>query len=127
MPANCKTEKAVFEDGSTRSVLKERYDLIPKVAMDALARRLALGAKTHGENNWRCGGVEFRKASINHLMRHLLDYIEHGNANDENTDAIICNAAFLCHFEAKEPFAGCDPITDIQPEPPPPIRRQRAR
>jgi hypothetical protein len=107
--APCKTEKAVFEDGSTRSVLKERYDLIPKSAIDALARRLALGAKTHGENNWRGGGVEFRKASINHLMRHLLDYIEHGNANDANTDAIICNAAFLCHFEVSDPFKGCDP------------------
>jgi hypothetical protein len=110
MAAKCKTEKAVFEDGSTRSILQERYDLIPKVAIDAMARRLALGAKTHGENNWRCGGVEFRKASINHLMRHLLDYIEHGNANDANTDAIICNAAFLCHFEASDPFKGCSPV-----------------
>ena len=82
---------------------------MPKVALDALARRLAMGAETHGENNWRRGGKEFRKASINHLMRHLLDYIEHGNANDNNTDAIICNAAFLCHFEAADPFAGCDP------------------
>jgi hypothetical protein len=105
----------VLEGGSTRSVLNERFDLIPKEAVAALARRLALGAKAHGENNWRAGGVEFRKATINHLMKHLLDYIEHGNANDDNTAAIICNAAFLCHFEAKNPFAGCDPITDIEP------------
>lgn len=102
--------KSVFEDGSTRSTLSERYDLIPKAAVDALGRRLALGARNHGENNWRVGGAEFRKATLNHLMKHLLDYIEHGNANDENTSAIICNAAFLCHYEAKMPFVGCDPV-----------------
>ena len=103
-----KVSKAKFEDGSTRSVLEERYDLIPKKAIDALARRLALGAKNHGENNWRVGGTEFRKATINHLMKHLLKYIESGNADDANTDAIICNAAFLCYFEARDPFKGCD-------------------
>jgi hypothetical protein len=100
--------KVIFEDGSSRSVLNERYDLIPKAAIDALSQRLALGAKSHGENNWRAGGVEFRKATINHLMKHLLNYIEHGNADDDNTSAIICNAAFLCHFEKAEPFKGCD-------------------
>jgi hypothetical protein len=115
--------KAVFEGKSTRSALNERFDLIPQEAMAALGRRMALGAKSHGENNWRAGGVEFRKATINHLMKHLLDYDEHGNANDSNTDAIICNAAFLCHFEAKYPFAGCDPINDSELAPP--ARRRR--
>ena len=99
-------EKATFEDGSTRSVLEERYDLIPKEAVDALARRLALGARNHGENNWRVGGREFRKATLNHLMKHLLKYMENGNTDDANTDAIICNAAFLCYFEANDPYAG---------------------
>jgi hypothetical protein len=100
--------KAVFEDGSTRSVLEERYDLIPKEAIDALARRLALGARNHGENNWRVGGPEFRKATINHLMKHLLNYIDNGNTDDANTDAIICNAAFLCYFENQDPWKGCE-------------------
>jgi len=99
-------EKAVFEDGSTRSILAERYDLIPKEVIDALARRLAVGARNHGENNWRAGGQEFRKATLGHLMKHLLKYIESGNADDANTDAIICNAAFLCYFEARDPYSG---------------------
>jgi hypothetical protein len=97
--------KAVFEGGATRSAMKERYDLVPAEAVAAIARRLALGAEKHGENNWRAGGPEFRKATISHLLKHLLNYIENGNADDANTDAIICNAAFLCHFEAREPFA----------------------
>jgi hypothetical protein len=99
--------KQTYEGGATRSVVEERYDLIPKEAIDALARRLAVGAVRHGENNWRRGGAEFRKATINHLMKHLLNYIEHGNEDDANTDAIICNAAFLCYFEAAETDPPC--------------------
>lgn len=98
------TKKSTFESGATRSKLEGRYDLIPRIAIDAMARRLELGASRHGENNWKGGGEEFRKATINHLFNHLLDYLENGNIHEANTDAIICNAAFLCHFEAKEPY-----------------------
>jgi hypothetical protein len=93
-----------FEHGATRSALAVRYDLIPKAAVDALGRRLGLGAEAHGENNWRGGGEEFRKATIAHLMGHIIDYMENGNSSDANTDAIICNAAFLCHFEEQNAF-----------------------
>lgn len=92
---------ASFEGGSTRSQLSARYDLIPREAVEALARRLALGAQMHGENNWRNGGEDFRRATINHLFQHLVAYIESGNQADMNTDAIITNAAFLCFFEAQ--------------------------
>ena len=98
------TDKSLYEGGASRSPLKERYDLIPKEAIEAIARRLALGAEAHGENNWKTGGPEFRKATLNHLMKHLLDYMDNGNASDGNTDAIICNAAFLCFYEKKIPY-----------------------
>lgn len=97
-------ELSSFEGGSTRSKLEGRYDLIPRESIDAIARRLELGVVNHGENNWKNGGEEFRKATINHLFNHLLDYVQNGNASEANTDAIICNAAFLCYFEAKDPF-----------------------
>jgi hypothetical protein len=96
-----------FEGGATRSKLDHRFDLIPREALDALSRRLALGAKKHGEGNWKRGGPEFAKATVNHLMNHLLDYIENGNANEANTDAIICNAAFLCYFIAQGEIGRC--------------------
>jgi hypothetical protein len=97
-------QKAVFEGGSTRSAMDVRFDLIPSEAIEAIARRLTIGAAKHGENNWKKGGNDFRKATINHLIKHLLDYMESGNEADANTDAIICNAAFLCYFEKKEPY-----------------------
>lgn len=95
-----------YEGGATRSDLQGRRDLIPKAAIDAMTRRLELGALRHGENNWRHGGEEFRRATINHLFKHLSDYIEHGNQSEANTDAIICNAAFLCEYEARAPHIG---------------------
>jgi hypothetical protein len=95
-----------FEGGATRTAKKDRRELIPKSAIDALGRRLALGADKHGENNWRRGGEEFRKATLNHLLDHIFDYIENGNTTDSNTDAIICNAAFLCEYEERNPHKG---------------------
>jgi hypothetical protein len=95
--------KQSFEGGATRTATSERMELIPAEALRALGRRLALGAERHGENNWRDGGDAFRQATIGHLMAHLADYIENGNRTEANTDAIICNAAFLCHFEKKMP------------------------
>ena len=100
--------KDVFEGGATSTSQAGRYDLIPKAALDALARRFELGAAKHGENNWRAGGEAFRKSRISHLMQHLAAYAEHGNDGDENTAAIIWGAAVLCHFEAQNPFKGAD-------------------
>lgn len=97
-------ELTAFEGGATRSKQSVRYDLIPPVSLKALATRLSLGAEKHGERNWESGGEEFRQATISHLMAHLIDYMENGNTNEANTDAIICNAAFLCFYEDKMPF-----------------------
>lgn len=94
--------KTKFEGGSTRTEQQERYDLMPPAALRALARRLGVGAKKHGDRNWESGGPEFRAATLSHLLAHITDYMEHGG--QENTDAIICNAAFLCHFEECIPF-----------------------
>ena len=102
----------VSHGGSTRTSKAERRELIPKSAIDAMARRLALGAEKHGEGNWRLslrddkGLDEFRKATLNHLLDHVFDYLENGNVNDAKTDAIICNAAFLCEYELQSPMCG---------------------
>jgi hypothetical protein len=93
-------EKTAYEGNATRSKMSGRYDLIPPAAIQALARRLELGAGRHGDRNWESGGEEFRKASVNHLMKHFLEYLA-GRDTQENLDAMICNVAFLIHFEEK--------------------------
>lgn len=93
-----------FEGGSTRSKQKIRFDLLPPSAVCAISRRLTLGAENHGERNWEEGGEEFRQATISHLIAHVIDYMQNGGR--ENTDAIICNAAFLCSIEERLPYPG---------------------
>jgi hypothetical protein len=90
-------EKQTFEGTATRSKQSGRYDLISPAGIDAMARRLKLGAERHGERNWETGGEAFRQATVSHLMAHLVSYME--NPNTDDTDALICNAMFLCHFE----------------------------
>lgn len=100
-----KTNAAKFENGASRSHHAPMYELIPKAAVDRLAQRLELGASIHGPNNWRKGGEEFITQTKRHLVEHLLNYLE-GDTSDDHLAAVICNAAFLCHFEANPPKPG---------------------
>jgi len=105
-----KEDLEFFKSGSTRSKTDFDLTLIPRSAMVAMGRRLLLGKGKHGKNNWR-KSVEakdeaWREATITHLFEHILSYLEKGNSEDSNTDAIICNAAFLCEFEEKHPYKG---------------------
>lgn len=86
--------------GATRSHVAPRYDLLPKAAIDRLVKRLTLGAEIHGANNWRKGGPEFQDQCKRHLVEHLLNYLE-GDKSDDHLSAVLCNAAFLAHFEAQ--------------------------
>jgi hypothetical protein len=105
--AKLAAEQAVYSGGAKRSRIELFFSLIPKSAIVALARRLTYGAKKYEPNNWRTAdGEDFRRATIDHLFNHLLDYMESGNTKDNNTDAIICNAAFLCEYESRTPYYG---------------------
>lgn len=91
-----------FEGGARRTMQGGRYDLIPPAVIHAMARRLKLGAAKYGDRNWELGGEAYRQATLSHLLAHIAAYMESGGR--ENTDAIACNAAFLCHFEEKIPL-----------------------
>lgn len=90
-----------FESGAKRSAVGARFDLMPREALDALTRRLTLGAAKYGEHNWQkaVNDPAFKRDIVNHLIEHVLDYQQHGNEFEANTDAIIANAAFLAYFE----------------------------
>jgi hypothetical protein len=102
MAAGTKTNALKLENGASRSHRAPRYELIPKAAVDRLIKRLELGAEIHGDNNWRGGGPAFVLESKRHLMEHLLHYLE-GDTSDDHLGAVLCNAAFLTHFEAHPP------------------------
>lgn len=95
-----KTPAVKFEGGATRSHHAPHYELVPKAAIDRLVKRLELGAAIHGANNWRKGGPDFIAQTKRHLVEHLLNYLS-GDATDDHLSAVLCNAAFLAHFEAQ--------------------------
>lgn len=97
-----KTNAAKFEGGATRSHHAPRYELVPKAAIDRLTARLEFGAGIHGDHNWRSGGPEFVKQCKRHLMEHLLNYLA-GDSSDDHLAAVLCNAAFLAHFDKYPP------------------------
>ena len=76
--------------------MAERFDLVPFAGVEAIARRLGLGAKLHGARNWERGGETFAEATLNHLLRHA--YLFSQDRQTEDLDAIVCNAAMLAHF-----------------------------
>lgn len=84
-------------------------EYVPASALEAIGRRLAVGIERgHQRDNWRegVGNEEAREATINHLLHHIFDYLENGNSSESNTDAIICNAAFLVEYEKHTPYKG---------------------
>jgi len=83
----------------------ERFDLIPPEAERVVARRFGLGAKKHGEDNWKKGGKEFIKACLNHLKAHTASLVEHDpmTHDDDDVGAIIWNAMALAYFRERKP------------------------
>ena len=71
--------RTVSESGGEKGVKPERYDLLPKPALDALSRVYAYGATKYDDHNWR-RGYEWSK-SYAAAQRHLTAFWD-GETND---------------------------------------------
>ena len=102
---------AVFESGAKSNEEKPRYDLIPHIALEREAVRMAEGAKDHGENNYRTGVSDpgFIRDRINHLIEHALKYAD-GDRADDHLAAIRCNAGMLMWIEENQNERQADPV-----------------
>lgn len=65
--------------GGQKGVKAQRYDLLPKPGLDAIAEVYAFGAEKYADHNWR-KGYEWGK-SYAALMRHMTAFWE-GETND---------------------------------------------
>lgn len=98
-----------FASGAERnnSEGKGRFDLIPPCVLEALASRLELGAKEHGEYNFMLG---IPNASLfDSAMRHL-NQARAGLKDEKHLDAALTNIAFLIYNE-KYGLGGVVPTT----------------
>lgn len=71
--------RTVSATGGEKGVKPERYDLLPKPGLDAIARVFGWGASKYADHNWR-KGYEWSK-SYAAAMRHLTAFWE-GETND---------------------------------------------
>jgi hypothetical protein len=86
-----------FGTGAKCSKIDERFDLICPTGLRRLALRYGLGSLKYSDYNW-CKGVPMRER-LNHLIKHLNAYMDHGNEGDDNLAAIAWNAFALMHYE----------------------------
>jgi len=98
------TSIAIFTSGAQSSELKPRYDLIPACAIRRYAERAALGAKLHGDDNWKKGAGDpaYQRDRLNHLVEHLLRYID-GDRSEDHLGAVLWGAGALTWFEEHQP------------------------
>ena len=93
---------AVFGSGASSSEVKPRYDLIPPEALEALGKRFALGARTHGDRNYEKGANDpaFVTDRYNHLIEHAIK-AANGDTSEDHLGAVLCNAAMLVRLKAR--------------------------
>ena len=98
----CKETKLAAGIGTKFDSGKLRYSLIPPAATKALAEVLTFGAQKYAANSWQ-NVPNAEERYLDALMRHLEAYrsgeIIDPDSNLPHMAHILCNAAFLMHFE----------------------------
>lgn len=91
------------EQGQKHDDGKPRYDLLPPIAIDEMAKVMTFGAEKYAPDNWRCvdNAVERYRAA---LLRHSFAMLS-GEELDPETGLphaahAMCCAAFLVELEA---------------------------
>lgn len=84
----------VFSTGACRNVAdgKGRYDLIPPCSIRRLAQRSELGAKEHGDNNWKKGVPNY--SLFDSAFRHLMQAMN-GEKDEDHLAACAWNVFAL--------------------------------
>lgn len=76
-----------------RDEVKPPYNLIPRIALEALARRFEKGLH-YGRDNWKKGDQDWLEDAFNHALEHLYKY----NEADVSEDTQIQNLAAVMWF-----------------------------
>lgn len=94
-------KKVKYKGGATRdnNIGKGRYDLISPLFLRRLAKVLEIGAKNHGDNNWK-KGIPFSRL-IDSTLRHVSQY-HSGLRDEDHLVQACCNLMFLIHFEEED-------------------------
>ncbi len=84
---------------------KARFDLIPPILNEEVAKILTMGAAKYGDSNWR-GGMKWSRC-IGSLKRHLHQFESGVDYDDESKELhlshVIVNAMFLLQYYKDHP------------------------
>ena len=84
--------RSTSSTGGQKGVKPERYSLMPKPAMDELARLYNEGSKKYAEHNWR-RGYDWSK-SYDSLIRHATQFWEGEDIDPETGCSNMAGVAF---------------------------------
>jgi hypothetical protein len=80
--------------GGMKATKRQRYDLLPRTALDAIAEVFAFGAEKYDSHNWR-KGYEWSK-SYSAAMRHMTAHWDGETYDSESGLAHLAHAG--CHI-----------------------------
>ena len=93
------------------------YNLISPHTIRRLALRKTVGAKKYGRVQWRQGinDADFVADRFNHLVEHLLGFMESGNRDDDNLGGMLWALDALVEIERLSPesLSSVVGITDV--------------
>lgn len=111
--------RTISATGGEKGMKPERYDLLPKPGLDAMARVYDFGASKYADHNWR-RGYEWSK-SISAALRHMMAFQDGETSDPESglphpAHAMFHMAAVLTWLEeqgegAQNPFDDRWPAT----------------
>lgn len=97
---------------------KNRLDLVPVSAIEAIGRALTHGAEKYDERNWE-KGIEYGRL-YGATLRHLLDWWNGSEEDDDSglhpLDHAICDIAMLIEMRNIHPELDDRPVKDLTEE-----------
>jgi len=76
------------------------YSQLPVHSLARTARRFTKGEGVYGRDNWKKGGLDYRKDSLNHAIEHLMNYAAIlYNGEICNQDDNLAAVAWFCMTE----------------------------
>jgi hypothetical protein len=104
------TEKTQEKTGTSPAVSSHQalfFNLISPHFIRRLATRLTGGGKKYGLIQWRQGvnDADYVADRFNHMMEHLMAFMDHGNEGDDNLGAMVWALHCLSEVERVSPEA----------------------
>ena len=88
-----------FDSGATRSEMQTAFSLLPWDALQAAAKVMKEGAKTHGKHNWKSGFPI--DEGLDHVLDHLANYMQGTDDGVDHLSHAICGLCMVKSFDLK--------------------------